>query len=397
MTKSGDTFKNSFTFDDVLLVPKRTSVKSRKEVLVSSYLTKNIKLNIPIISANTPWCTQSQMGISMAQCGGIGFIHRMQLAEQQANEVAQVKQYQPVHAHYPQAALDPNGRLLVGAAIGVKDEYIHRADLLVRAGADVLLIDVAHGHSDQVIEALLFLKKNYPHIPVIAGNVATGEGTRDLIEAGADAVKVGIGPGGVCTTRIVTGCGVPQITAILECSAEAKKSGIPLIADGGIRASGDIVKALAAGASSVMLGSLLAGTTESSAHIIEQDGQKHKISTGFTVLGMELTLKQHRGEVITQSEIEAYVPEGVEVTFADSGPVALLLTQLVGGIRSGMSYCGSKTIEELWQKAEFRMISGAAWAESKPHVRERAPQLAVDYHRMLNIQSEPQLKRADQL
>jgi IMP dehydrogenase/GMP reductase len=256
--------------------------------------------------------------------------------------------------------------------------------LLVESGADLLVLDVAHGHADYVVEILEKLKRTFPTIDVIAGNVATREGTADLINAGADAVKVGIGPGGVCTTRVVTGCGVPQITALLNCAEEAGKHGIPVIADGGIRMSGDLIKALATGASTAMLGTLLAGAEESAAKAIDIEGEKCKMSTGFASMGMELALKYLEEGKVDKKELEQYVPEGVEATFNYSGNVSHVLTQLIGGLKSGMSYCGSMSISELHKKAEFVRISSFGLAESRPHVLNKSVRRLPDIRDQLS-------------
>ena len=291
------------------------------------------------------------MAIALAKLGGLGIIHRMNLVEQQVKEVCKVKETYFSVLSYRHATVGPNGLLRVGAAIGVRGDWELRAKQLVACGVDVLVLDVAHGHADYAIDVLEKLKHKFPDTDVIAGNVATREGTADLISAGADAIKVGIGPGAVCTTRIVTGCGIPQFTAIRHCVDEARQHNISIIADGGIRSSGDLTKALGAGAAIVMLGTLLAGATESAAKLVEVDGKHYKISTGFVTLGMQLTLKNLQGEQVTEEEIDQYVPEGVEATFRYTGALENTITHLVGGLRSGMSYCGSMSIDELHKKA----------------------------------------------
>ncbi|MGQ4808061.1 Inosine-5'-monophosphate dehydrogenase [Candidatus Entotheonellaceae bacterium PAL068K] len=371
------------SFDDVLLVPKRTRARSRKLVDLASQLTPRLRLQIPILSANVPWCTEAPMAIMMAQLGGLGIIHRMNLPEQQVAEVRQVKAHTFAGSDYPHASVDHTGRLRVGAAIGVRGDWARRAEELVQWGADVLVVDIAHGHADSVIEVLEQLKATFPATEIIAGNVATGEGTADLISAGADAIKVGIGPGAVCTTRMVTGCGVPQLTAIRNCVDVASRYDIPIIADGGIRTSGDITKALAAGATTVMLGTMLAGVTESAAQLVEVDGESYKISTGFVTLGMQLTLKHKQTGQITREELDQYVPEGVEATFPYSGELAHTIHQLVGGVKSGMSYCGAMSIDELHQKAAFIRVSSAGFAEGMPHVLSSTKQVHPDYKTIL--------------
>lgn len=379
MISRNQEFRIGLSYDDVLLVPQRTSVSSRRQVDLSSEVLPGIRLRVPVLSANTPWCTQSKMAEAMAKAGGLGIIHRMQTAEQQAAEVQTVKKIKVSLDDDLQSTCDRQGHLQVGAAVGVKNDYLQRAELLVAAGVDLLVLDIAHGHADYAIQAIEQIKRNYPKVHLVAGNVATAGGTRDLISAGADAIKVGIGPGGVCTTRIVTGCGVPQLTAILDCVDEARKSNIPVIADGGIRTSGDVTKALAAGASSVMLGTMLAGTHESAAILVENNGQKFKVTDGFITLGMDLTLKKCNGHAIAEEELEEYVPEGAETTFEYLGPAESVLKRIAGGVRSGFSYCGAANINELRQKAEFIRISPAGYAEGKPHAKEKAPQLILDY------------------
>jgi len=371
------------TFDDVLLIPQRTRARSRKDVDVCSQLTKRIEIKIPIISSNTPWCTEATMAIAMAQLGGIGIIHRMTTVEIQSALVEKVKNTVIDQNVFPLASVDAHNRPLVGAAIGTKDDYLERAKQLVDQGVDILVVDIAHSHADYALDVISKFKALYPHVDIIAGNVATAEGVSDLIEAGADAVKVGIGPGGVCTTRLVAGAGVPQLTAVIECATEARKQGIPIIADGGIRTSGDIAKAIGAGASTVMLGSMLAGTDESAAQLVEIDGNLYKISTGFPSLGVELTLKRIRNEEIKEEEVKEYVPEGVDATFEYKGSVADVLTQLIGGLRSGMSYSGSLSIAEFWEKARFIRVTPAGQAENKPHVQTKTIQIHPNYRSLV--------------
>ena len=370
--------RTGLSLEDVLLVPRRTSVVSRSATDISTELAAGIPLRVPVLSANTPWCTGQRMAVAMALFGGLGVVHRMQMAGAQAAEVAAVKA-SPVPDDAADATVDGRGRLRVGAAVGVTDDYPERAAQLVEAGADVLVTDVAHGHADYVLEAVEKLKARFPETALIAGNVATAAGTRDLIDAGADAVKVGIGPGGICTTRIVAGSGVPQLTAVLDCAEEASRTGIPVIADGGIKAPGDVVKALAAGGHSVMLGSALAGAEESEARLAERDGKRFKVSTGFVTFGMKLTLKRARGESVSREELEEYTPEGVEATWAHSGSAASTLRPFIGGLRSGMSYSGAHTLAELREKAEFIRVTPAGLSENRPHALERTQQVALDY------------------
>ena len=459
------------SFDDVLLMPKRSSVQSRKDVDTSTQLTKNIALNIPIVSANMDTVTESQMAIALAHTGGIGIIHRFLTIEEQVREVGRVKRAENVviehpytvlptftvraarrfmqtnnvsgllvvetagklvgivtardllfedddskevrdvmstdlvtapvatplssareilhknrveklplvdsfgkptglitsrdilnQTNFPKASKDAKGRLRVGAAVGIKDDFLERAQELVAAGVDVLVVDIAHGHSEGAVTAVRKLKENFHHVELIAGNVATAEGVADLISAGADAIKVGVGPGSVCTTRIVTGSGVPQLTAIMDCAKSAGK--IPIIADGGIKNSGDIAKAIAAGASAVMIGGLLAGTDESPGFMVTRHGARYKIIRGMASLGANLSRKEKEK---SERDLNDYVPEGVEAMVPYRGSAMDVISQLVGGFRSGMSYCGATSIKEMQTKAEFIKMTSAGMKESKPH------------------------------
>ena len=475
-----DNFPLSLSYDDVLLVPQRTAVHSRKQTDVSSRLSRHLRLQIPIVSANMDTVTESTMAIAMARAGGIGIIHRFLPVDGQAAEVRRVKRAEnfvidrpyacrpddsiataidrmqeddvgtlmvvdaagklvgllgtrdvqfirdrarPVASamrpraqlvvgppeidmagasqvfaeqkidklplvdagdrlvglitardllrigENPRAAKDKRGRLLVGAAIGVLGDYMARAAALIEQDVDVLVIDIAHGHSDQVITVAGEVKARWPRIELIAGNVATAEGTRDLIAAGVDAVKVGVGPGSACTTRIVAGAGVGQFTAVRECAAAARAQEIPLIADGGIKAPGDLTKALAAGASTVMIGGMLAGTDESPGRPLTRHGRRYKRYRGMASLAATVDRrKRERLDPGADDEwISDVVPEGVEALVAYRGSVAEVLTQLVGGLRSGMSYCGAFTLAELQQKARFTRITSAGLRESHPH------------------------------
>jgi IMP dehydrogenase len=271
---------------------------------------------------------------------------------------------------YPNTSKDEKGRLMVGAAIGVKSDYMERATALQKAGVDVLVLDIAHAHSDVALEVVRTIKKSTPNTELIAGNVATGEGTADLISAGADAVKVGIGAGSICITRVVTGAGVPQITAIMDCAKIADEAGIPIIADGGIRNSGDITKAIAAGAATVMVGGLLAGTEESPGMTVMREGRKYKLVRGMASVAASY---DRLGRESNQSELEGigglldYVPEGVEAFVPFKGSASELINQLVGGLRSGLSYCGATEISQLRGKGEFVRMSSAGLKESYPH------------------------------
>ena len=466
------------TFDDVLLVPHRSGICSRKDVSTVTWLVPGIRLSIPIISANMDTVTGARMGIAMAQSGGIGILHRFMSLEDQADCVRRVKRAESIVVEnprtisietnveqarqqmaeaevgglvvidsenrvmgiitnrdvnlapdgnapisqvmtprarlvvaspgetleqargklfehrieklplldaegrlaglitaqdinkietHPDATKDSRGRLRVGAAVGVREEDLLRAAACVEAGVDVLVVDIAHGHSEHTLEMVRNLKQTFPDLPVIAGNVATAQGVRDLAEAGAGSVKVGVGSGSICTTRIVTGFGVPQLTAIADCSAAAQPLGITVIADGGIRNSGDITKALAAGGSSVMLGNLLAGTDESPGAPVTRDGQRFKIVRGMASLTANVDRKSLDNATPTIENWGEVVPEGVEALVPYRGTVADILHQLVGGLRSGMSYAGACSIEQLWQKAEFIRITPSGKLESHPH------------------------------
>ena len=279
---------------------------------------------------------------------------------------------------YPQAAKDSQGRLLCGAAIGITKNVLERVEALVKAHVDVVVLDSAHGHSQNVLNCVKMIKEHYPDLPVIAGNVATGEGCRALIEAGADCVKVGIGPGSICTTRIIAGIGVPQITAVMDCYEVAKEYGIPIIADGGIKYSGDITKAIAAGANVVMIGSLFAGTDESPGTFELYQGRKYKVYRGMgSIAAMEAGSKDR----YFQQDAQKLVPEGVEGRVAYKGSVEDSVFQLMGGLRSGMGYCGCTTIEELKENGKFVKISSAALKESHPHdihITKEAPNYSLD-------------------
>jgi IMP dehydrogenase len=268
---------------------------------------------------------------------------------------------------HPNATKDGRGHLRIGAAVGVRPEDMERAASCQAAGVDVLVVDIAHGHSDHVVRMVRNLKQRFPNLPIIAGNVATVQGVRELAEAGADAVKVGVGSGSICTTRIVTGFGVPQLSAILECAEAGKALNVPLIADGGIRNSGDLTKSLAAGASTVMLGGLLAGTDESPGATVIREGQRYKIVRGMASLSANIERRMLANGELAIEEWGEVVPEGVEATVPYKGALADLIFQLVGGLRSGLSYAGAHSIEELWQTAEFVRITPSGMQESHPH------------------------------
>lgn len=334
----------ALTYDDVLLVPQHCEIQSRKIPNLTGQLTKNYKINLPFISANMDTVTEASMAIAMAKQGGVGILHRFISTEEQ---VAQVGQLIEAKQGLPD--------LVVAASVGVKEEGIKRAEALINAGVEVLTLDIAHGDSVMMLETLSAIKKLSSKVDIIAGNVAIPEGVKRLIDSGADAVKVGIGPGSMCTTRIITGCGVPQLTAVALCVEEARKHDIPVIADGGIKTSGDIVKALSAGANTVMLGSMLAGTLE---------------SPGELKNGM----KKYRGMASKDAQVswrgnmqQGMAPEGESRMIACKGPVESVLHELAGGVRSGMTYINANTIAELYEKAQFLEMSTAGLFESRPH------------------------------
>jgi IMP dehydrogenase len=480
------------TFDDVLLIPGKSSVLPT-QVDTRSKLTRHIDLNIPIVSAAMDTVTESRLAIALAQQGGIGIMHRSMSIAQQALEIDKVKRSEsgmivdpvtigpknmiadaldimkkykisgvpvtqegrlvgiltnrdlrfesrldlPVeevmtkenlitvpigttleeaekmlHRHriekllivdeaynlrglitvkdiqkklnYPLACKDEHGRLRVGAALGATGDYLERAAELVKAKADVLVVDTAHGHSTRVLDAVRHLKDKFPDVDLVAGNVATFAGACDLLQLGVDGIKVGIGPGSICTTRVVTGAGVPQITAIAECARAARRAGVPIIADGGIKYSGDLPKAIAAGASSVMLGSLFAGTEESPGETILYQGRSFKSYRG---MGSIAAMTAGSGDRYSQErevargEISKLVPEGIEGRVPYKGVLAELVAQLVGGLRSGMGYCGCATMEELQQKSRFIRITSAGLRESHVHdviITKEAPNYWLD-------------------
>lgn len=483
-----DNVKIGLTFDDVLLVPSKSDILPG-DVNVSTQLTRNIRINTPILSAAMDTVTEANLAIALAREGGLGIIHRAMVPASQVVEVDKVKKsesgmivdpitLQPdekiskalaimekyrisgvpitkgkklvgiltnrdlkfetnlqkrasevmtkkglitahegitldeakeiLHKHkieklpivdkkimlkglitikdiekkkkYPHACKDSFGRLRVGAAIGVGADAVNRAAALIKAGVDVIAIDTAHGHSRRVISTVKELRKKYPGLEIIAGNVATAEATKDLIDAGASAVKIGVGPGSICTTRIIAGAGVPQITAIKECSEVADAANIPVIADGGIKFSGDVTKAIAAGASSVMIGGLFAGTDESPGELVLFQGRTYKVYRGMGSLGaMEAGSKDRYAQEKVESK--KLVPEGVEGRVPYKGPLAASIHQLVGGLRAGMGYCGCRSIEELRKKARFMRITQAGLRESHVHdvtVTREAPNYRLD-------------------
>ena len=482
----GKIIGEGITFDDVLLVPAYSEVIPN-QVDLTTYLTKTIKLNIPMMSAGMDTVTEHRMAIALARQGGIGIIHKNMTIEAQADEVDKVKRSEngvitdpfylsPEHTladandlmakfrisgvpitengklvgiitnrdlkfetdfskkikesmtsenlitakvgitldeakkilakarkeklpivdddfnlrglitikdiekqiKYPLSAKDAQGRLLCGAAVGITANVLDRVDALVKAHVDVVVLDSAHGHSVNVLNCVKMIKEKYPDLPVIAGNVATGEATRDLIEAGADAVKVGIGPGSICTTRVVAGIGVPQVTAVMNCYEVAKEYGIPIIADGGIKYSGDMTKAIAAGANVCMMGSIFAGCDESPGTFELYQGRKYKVYRG---MGSISAMENGSKDRYFQTNAKKLVPEGVEGRVAYKGSVEDTVFQLMGGLRAGMGYCGTPTVEELKERGRFVKISAASLKESHPHdihITKEAPNYSVD-------------------
>lgn len=359
--------KKGLTFDDVLLIPAESHVLPN-EVDLSTRLAKNIKLNIPLISAGMDTVTEGPMAIAMALQGGLGVVHKNMSIQAQAGEVANVKSV-VVPANATRAAVDDQNRLLCAAAVGVTSDTFERAEALLKAGADAIVIDTAHGHSAGVLRKIKEIRDHFPDVTLIAGNVATGEATKALYDAGVDVVKVGIGPGSICTTRVVSGVGVPQITAIYVAASVAREYGKPIIADGGIKYSGDVVKALAAGGNAVMLGSMLSGTTEAPGDVFEDHGVKYKAYRGMGSVGAMAQAhgssdRYFQGGV---NEANKLVPEGIEARVKYKGDVSDVVFQIDGGLRSGMGYVGAPDIPTLIEKAQFVQITNAGLRESHPH------------------------------
>jgi len=360
---NGKIIQEAYTFDDVLLVPAYSKVLPN-EVSLKTQLTKNITLNSPILSAAMDTVTDHKMAIAMALSGGLGFVHKNMSIEAQAEEVAKVKAYQVAINLYPNACTDTNGALRVGVAVGVAKNLMERTKALVSAGADIVTLDSAHGHSQGIIDAVKAIAKAFPALDIIAGNIVTASAAQVLVDAGATAVKVGVGPGSICTTRVVAGVGVPQLTAVNNVYEQLKNQNIGIIADGGIKHSGEITKAIAAGAHCVMLGSLLAGTDESPGEVLEFEGKKYKSYVG---MGSLVAMERGSKDRYFQEDKKKLVPEGIEALKPYKGSVSAILFQLVGGLRSGMGYCGTKDIETLRRDARFVKISNAGLIESHPH------------------------------
>ncbi len=335
--------RTGLSYGDVLLVPKRSPVESRSDVSLATHLTPGIPLEGPLVSAAMDTVTEADLAIELSQAGGIGVIHRFLTPREQTEQVRQVK-----------AA---GGR--VGAAIGINEDYLERSALLVEAGVDALVVDVAHGHLESALTAVEHIRSEFPEADIVAGNVATPEGVRDLAEAGADCVKVGIGPGSHCTTRKVAGAGVPQLTAVDDCADAAEEVGVTICADGGIRTSGDAVKALMAGADTVMLGSLFAGTEEAPGTVVTVEGAQYKRSRGMATTAAATNREDKANNVRADEGVEALTPY--------KGPVAGVISDFCAGMQSGLSYCGGATIEEARAKAEFIRVAPSAKAREGYH------------------------------
>jgi IMP dehydrogenase len=339
------------TFDDVLLIPQKSNIK-REGIDISTFISSEIKLSVPIISSPMDTVTKADMASALGKLGGLGIIHRNMTIEEQVIEVKQAKEKTSI----------------VGAAIGIGKDLAERVKEMISAGADIIVIDSAQGFSEYVIEATRFISSSYKKTGLISGNVATYKGAKALIEAGAKGIRVGMGPGSICTTRIIAGIGVPQITAIMDCFKVCLEYGIPLIADGGIRYSGDIVKALAAGASAVMLGSMLASTKEAPGEEVSINGKKYKSYRGMgSVSAMMEGSAARYGQEYRKGAKRKLVPEGVEGLVPYKGTVEEIIMNLVGGLRSGMYYTGSKNIKDLWENSSFMRITQASLTESHPH------------------------------
>ena len=337
------------TFDDVLIVPRRSSIRSRQDVSVCTRLSRRVELGLPVVAANMDTVCEHEMAIAMARLGGIGIVHRFMPIDAQAEQIARVK--------------DAGADLVVGAAVGTDRDMVDRAKAVVAAGVDALVLDIAHGHSEHAINGVRRLKDHFADTDVVAGNVATGHGAADLVEAGADAVKVGVGPGGVCTTRTVAGVGVPQLTAI----ADAACVDVPVIADGGIRTSGDIAKALAAGASTVMVGSMLAGTKESPGEVEQGPKGLQKRIRGMASFEAVKARADRSGEDLDEEYLSYRAAEGVEGTVPYKGEVSKLVWELMAGLRSAMSYTDAQTLPEFAALAEFVRVTPQGLIENLPH------------------------------
>ena len=350
----------ALTYDDLLLVPVHSTAVPN-QVELKTHLCRGIDLPIPVLSAAMDTVSESSMAIALARLGGLSIIHKNMAIEDQAEQVRLVKEADPKGTT---PALDAKGRLMVGAAVGANPELLPRAKALIEAGVDVLCLDSAHGDSENVIRKVAELRKAFPEIPLIAGNIVTEGAAKRLAEAGADCVKVGIGPGSICTTRVVAGVGVPQASAVDEVVSFCKDKGIGVIADGGLRYSGDIVKALALGANAVMLGSMLARSEEAPGEIYERNGKKFKAYNG---MGSLKAMRHGSADRYFQSSKGKLVPEGIEAEVPVEGSCEDIIFQILGGLRSGMGYCGAHNLEELSSNARFVRITNAGKLESHPH------------------------------
>ena len=355
------TIKESLTFDDVLILPRFSSILP-SNTDISLKLSNNINLKVPFLSSAMDTVTESNMAIAMAQEGGIGVIHRNLNIQKQSSEVKKVK----------------NKKLLVGAAVGTNGEDFDRAKSLIDNGADLIVIDTAHGHSEKVLKTLSKLKKIKSKIPICVGNIATGEAAKKLFNSGADIIKVGIGPGSICTTRMVAGIGVPQISAIIDVKKALNKKDIKIISDGGIKFSGDIAKALAAGADAIMMGSIFAGTDESPGKKIKEKGKIFKQYRGMGSIGAMSAGSANRYFQSNYRDKSKFVPEGVEGRVEYKGKVSRIIYQLQGGLRSSMGYIGAKSLKEINKRAKFVKITKAGFYESMVHSVE-VTQKSINY------------------
>lgn len=355
--------KDALTFDDVLLVPQYSEI-TPDMADVSTKLTNTFKMNVPFLSAAMDTVSEHKLVTALALAGGLGVIHKNMSIADQAKEVEMVKNYEFDNEKNKRALIDKKGRLCVGAAIGVTADMMDRVHALMDAGVDVFVLDSAHGDSKNIINAITNLRLEYPSMELIAGNVATYEGALDLMKAGASAVKVGMGPGSICTTRIIAGIGVPQLQAVMDCARASKEMNIPIIADGGIKYSGDVVKALAAGANTVMLGGLFATCEEAPGDIYESNGKKYRTYRG---MGSIEAMAKGSTDRYFQTGHKKFVAEGVQGIVEVKTTVEELVFQLIGGLKAGMGYCGSKDIPTLQEKGTFIKITNNALLESHPH------------------------------
>lgn len=355
--------KDALTFDDVLLVPQYSEI-TPDMADVSTKLTNTFKMNVPFLSAAMDTVSEHKLVTALALAGGLGIIHKNMSIADQAKEVEMVKNYEFDNEKYKRVLIDKKGRLCVGAAIGVTADMMDRVHALMDAGVDVFVLDSAHGDSKNIINAIKNLRLEYPSMELIAGNVATYEGALDLMKAGASAVKVGMGPGSICTTRIIAGIGVPQLQAVMDCARASKEMNVPIIADGGIKYSGDVVKALAAGANTVMLGGLFATCEEAPGDIYESNGKKYRTYRG---MGSIEAMAKGSTDRYFQTGHKKFVAEGVQGIVEVKTTVEELVFQLIGGLKAGMGYCGSKNIPTLQEKGTFIKITNNALLESHPH------------------------------